>query len=83
MDNERRLEQKLDKISDKIASIDVTLAAQHITLEEHIRRTAILENKMGPVERQVDFIQSLAKLITVMGVVATIVSTLLKLTKVI
>ena len=41
-----RLEEKLDKIVDKMGSIDTTLAGQHVQLTDHIRRTELLENKM-------------------------------------
>lgn len=52
-DDERgnRIETKIDKIVDHIGEINVTLGKQHVSLDEHIRRTAILEQKIGPLER--------------------------------
>lgn len=52
-DEERggRIENKLDKIVDDIGSINVTLGEQHVSLKEHIRRTALLEAKVAPLER--------------------------------
>lgn len=46
-----RIEDKIDKIVDRISSIDVTLARQHVSLEEHIRRTVALEQIVGPVQK--------------------------------
>lgn len=53
MNNEDKFDKKLDKIIDKLASVDVTLAEQHISLREHIRRTELLEHRMEPVEKHV------------------------------
>lgn len=67
-----RLEEKIDKISDKISSIDVTLAKNTVSLEEHIKRTNILEQKLGPVEKHVNMVDGALKLIAVAAMVATI-----------
>ena len=53
MEREERIEQKLDKVVEHISSIDVTLAEQHISLKEHMRRTALLEQQMRPIEKHV------------------------------
>lgn len=41
-----RLEDKLDKMIDSVASIDKTLAGQAIQLTEHVRRTNLLEGQV-------------------------------------
>lgn len=45
MDDRRldNIEAKVDNIKDSIHSIDITLAEQHISLKEHMRRTSLLE----------------------------------------
>ena len=48
---DQKFEKKLDAISEKLQSIDVTLAKQHVVLDEHIRRTEILENRIDPIEK--------------------------------
>jgi hypothetical protein len=48
-----RIESKIDKVVEHIGSIDVTLAKQSVILDEHIRRTNILEKKFEPVEEHV------------------------------
>ena len=63
MSDFNRLEAKLDKIVDKIGSIDSTLASQHTSLREHIRRTELLEAQLRPVEKHVAMIQGALKLI--------------------
>lgn len=47
------MSDKLDKISDDIGAIKVTLAGQAVDLKEHMRRTAILENEFKPVRDQI------------------------------
>lgn len=44
-----RIEDKIDKLGERLNSIDVTLAAQHVSLEHHIRRTEILEEVVKPI----------------------------------
>jgi len=39
---------KTDKIIDRLNSIDRTLAAQHVSLKDHMRRTEILEKAISP-----------------------------------
>lgn len=68
-----RLETKLDKIGDDIGNINVTLAKQHVTLEEHIRRTELLEQKILPLERHVSATHGVLKFLGVVGVLAAIV----------
>jgi len=85
MDDRRleRIEQKLDDVTEHLNSIDNTLASQHEVLKEHIRRTLALEKKLVPVEKHVTGVQSIARFLTVLGVILTIVSTILHLYKVI
>lgn len=68
-----RLESKLDSIVDKIGDIDVTLVKQSVILEEHIRRTELLEAKVEPIEKHSHMISGAIKLIgLVVAGVATI-----------
>lgn len=52
MDYSERLEQKIDKIATRVGNIDVTLAGQHVTLKEHIRRCDLLEQAVKPMEEK-------------------------------
>jgi archaellum component FlaC len=58
-----RIEDKLDRINDKIANIDVTLAKQSVILDEHIKRSNMLEEKMKPVEKHVAIINTIFKIL--------------------
>ena len=62
-----RLEGKIDKLVDDMSSLKSTAAAQKVSLDEHIRRTNILEEKMEPVEKHVSLVNSLAKIIGWVG----------------
>jgi hypothetical protein len=72
MDNSRleRIEKKIDDIADHLSSIDITLAEQHISLKEHIKRTVILEKEMLPIKRQMYMIQGAAALLGALGAIA-------------
>ena len=85
MDREDRLEAKLDKITDKISSIDSTLAAQHQSLVEHIRRTELLETRIEPIEKDIIKVKGAASLLgyivgslTVLAAIAEILGYLTK-----
>ncbi len=75
MDDKRleRMEVKLDDISDHLSSIDVTLGAQHVSLRDHIRRTALLEKEIIPIKRHVNMVDGALKLLGIMAVIATII----------
>ena len=55
---------KLDRILENVAEINTTLKFQAKQLEEHIKRTNILEERVKPIEEHVVFIQKLIKLAT-------------------
>ena len=59
------MESKLDKISENINEIKITLAEQHVTLKEHVRRTEILEAEIKPLKAHVQGVHLVLKLIGV------------------
>jgi hypothetical protein len=61
-----RIEQKIDGIVSRLSEIDKTLAAQHVILDEHIRRTSILEQQLAPIKLHVDGIKSVTKFLMIM-----------------
>jgi hypothetical protein len=65
MDDQKleRIELKLDKAADHLAAIDITLTAQHVSLDEHIKRSNMLEAKLIPVERHVWMVNGALKLL--------------------
>ena len=74
MDDKRltRIEDKLDNVAEHISDINVTLGQQHVSLVEHIRRTAALEDKVIPLEKHVAFVHAALKIIGFIAVLATI-----------
>lgn len=71
-DKFERMESKLDRIVDKIGSIDITLHGQHVSLTDHIRRTELLEEQLRPVEKHVAMVQGALKLIGLIALVGGI-----------
>ena len=67
-----RIEGKLDKISDRLNSIDVTLAKQEITLDIHVKRTNLLESKIDPMESRWSNLLGVIKLVGFIAVLAGI-----------
>lgn len=56
---DERILNKLDKIEESIINIDKTLVKQHISLDEHIRRTALLETQLAPIQKHVVVVQGI------------------------
>lgn len=74
MDDRRlnKLEEKLDKMSDSISSIDKTLSTQSIQLTEHIKRTNLLEDRFKPVEDHVQSLKGIVLFFKVLASIATV-----------
>lgn len=69
-----RMELKLDDISDHMGMIDVTLAAQNITLQEHVRRTSLLEEEFQPIRRKVYMAQGAVGFIALLSIILGIMA---------
>lgn len=68
-----RIEDKIDKIGDKQSEMSATLSAQHISLQEHMRRTALLETAIKPIVRKISMAEGALKLIGILAAIATII----------
>ncbi len=68
-----RIEDKIDTVVERLSSIDITLAKQHVSLDEHIKRTAMLENALEPIKKHVNMVQGALKFITALAAIAAIV----------
>ncbi len=71
-----RIESKLDSIKDHTGKIDVTLARQASSLEEHMRRTAILEAAIIPIQKHDNMWQGAMKVLVVVGAIASLLKIL-------
>lgn len=74
MDDKRleRIEDKIDALSTHLGSIDITLAKQNVTLEDHVRRTTLLEKALIPIRRHIDMVSGALKLIGLVGIIVGI-----------
>ena len=75
------MDYKLDKILSEISSIKVTLAGQAVELKEHIRRTALLEDQMKPLNAQMLRAEGALKIIGVLALLATIATGVVDMAK--
>lgn len=62
-DFQKRVLEKLDKMDDRLNSVDKTLAEQHVSLKDHIRRTEILEEQVKPIEDNMTMAKGVLKFI--------------------
>jgi archaellum component FlaC len=68
MDDLKRLEDKIDKIVSEVSSVNLTLAAQHVTLENHIARTEALEEQVQPLKEAHTELKGVIKFVKIIGV---------------
>lgn len=52
----------LEKVDNRIDNIDITLMKQNIVLDDHIRRTEILENEIKPIKTHIDMFKLILKI---------------------
>jgi hypothetical protein len=69
-----RIFEKLEQTESHLADIKVTLAKQHMSLADHIRRTALLEEEMKPVVKHVEQVRGAGMLLGLLALLATIAS---------
>ena len=62
----------LSKIDDRLSKIDSTLAAQHESLRDHIRRTELLEEQVKPIHEHVHELKGVIKFFKFVGILAAI-----------
>lgn len=65
-------DKKLDKISDDIGEIKVTIAKQQVQLDDHIRRTELLEGTVKEDSMARNQMLGAVKLLKIVGVIAAI-----------
>lgn len=74
------MEDKITYIVEQIGGINKTLEFQSKQLEEHIRRTGMLEERIAPIEDHVKFVQGLIKASLYLTAVGGFILTILKYT---
>lgn len=68
------LDARLSEIERTLHAIDKTLALNTQHLEEHMRRTALIESEMKPVVKHVEQMRGAAKLLGILALLVSIVS---------
>lgn len=67
-----KVNDKLDSIKDHISSIDITLARQADSLAYHIKRTDLLEAKLEPMTKKQDMMHGVIKFVGFLAILAGI-----------
>lgn len=80
------IQTKVNKISDDMTDIKITSAKQQVSLDEHVRRTELLEKgqeilfgEMVPIKAHINQMSGVLKFLGILGSVATFVLGCLKL----
>ena len=76
-----KLNEDITEIKVSLARIDTTLERNTDSLEEHMRQTRLLEQKIAPVERHVAMMHGALKLIGIVSVVVGIITGIVQLMK--
>ena len=63
-----RLSSKLDEMKKDTREIKVTLGKQEVHLQNHIKRTDLLEDSFKPVQKTVLQLEGIGKFLAVLGV---------------
>lgn len=63
----RNLEDKVDTLGDQIADVRVSMARMAVSLEEHVKRTNLLEDRVEAFNRTVQRAQGLGIAVGALG----------------
>lgn len=67
-----KISVKIDKIADKLTALDVTTIKQQVILNEHIRRTELLEETVKPLSKHVNIMNAALKILGIVSTIAVI-----------
>jgi len=77
----QRIEDKLDKIADTLTDHAVTHARNTTSLEDHIRRTELLEEALKPLKQTDTILRACLKGLAALATLLTILYTITRLLK--
>ncbi len=83
LDEVKTIRVKAYESDNRLNSIDVTLAKQSISLDNHIKRTEMLEHRMEPVEKHVLMLNGFFKILGLLGTIVAIAVGIFQLFKLI
>jgi len=80
------IDKKIDKLDTRLDKVDVTLVKQEANLEEHMRRTDLLEKQhhsfleeLKPIKSHVDQLRGVIKFLGIGAALAAIISAVFNL----
>ena len=76
-----RIENKIDKLDQRLDNIDLTLARQNVSLEDHIKRTNMLEEEIKPIKALTYQIIGVGKFIGLLSLLCGIIAFVVKVVK--
>ncbi len=78
-ENTKKLEAQLSKLDDKIDivihtcnQLNINMAENNVILQDHTRRSTMLEEQMKPIQAHVDGIKGTVKFLKIIAVLAAI-----------
>ena len=74
-----KLDERLESIEKAQAEANIIAAKQEVNLEQHMKRTEMLESRMEPVERHINILNGALKAIGAGAVVVSLITGILKL----
>jgi hypothetical protein len=67
----KRIEDKIDKLHDSLTEVLIILERNTVSLQEHVKRTNLLQERVEHVDKHVTMVNGVLKFI---GIMATVVS---------
>lgn len=80
-DDLKRFEFKIDRIDQRMNSVDITLAKQSEILDIHVKRTNILEDSLKPIQRHVAMVDGAIKFLGLLGIIAAIIEAIVMISR--
>lgn len=82
----KKLEEKLEKIDERLSSIGITLVKQEVNLREHMRRTQLNEqaiekitDNLVPINKHVSHVEGAFKVLGMIATAAGVIAGVIKL----
>jgi hypothetical protein len=86
MNELKKIDEKLEKINDRLGSVDVTLVRQEVNLQEHMRRTELNEiavekisQSIIPIYKHINMLEGVLKFFGLLAVLGSIVTAIFKI----
>lgn len=68
-----RIFNKIDKMDERLNNIDTSLVRQTVSLEEHVKRTNLLEDEIKPIKKHIYFVNAVFRIIGLLSTISGII----------